>query len=130
MGAISSPTRFSLVRISVRDLVADGNSLVRNCGVGVGGRNLILIHESRRECRDELASLSEDLGPFLVLMVALPPSSQNREGGGLYETVLADIPQILHAQCDMQGSDRDGPGASSDGQQRHGSKQLCLQASS
>ena len=37
MGAIFAPTRFSLVRISIRDLVADGKSLVRNSGVGVGG---------------------------------------------------------------------------------------------
>ena len=39
VGAISAPTRFSLVRISVRDLVADGKSLVRNSGVGGGGQN-------------------------------------------------------------------------------------------
>ena len=43
MGAVFAPTRFSLVRISVRDLVADGKSLVRNSGVGGGGENLILI---------------------------------------------------------------------------------------
>ena len=43
MGAVVAPTRFSLVRISVRDLVADGKSLVRNSGVGGGGCNLILI---------------------------------------------------------------------------------------
>ena len=36
MGAIFAPTRFSLVRISIRDLVADGKSLVRNSGVGMG----------------------------------------------------------------------------------------------
>ena len=34
VGAISEPTRFSLVRISIRDPVADGKSLVRNSGVG------------------------------------------------------------------------------------------------
>ena len=38
-----APTRFSLVRISIRDLVADEKSLVRNSGVGGGGENLILI---------------------------------------------------------------------------------------
>ena len=43
MGAIFAPTRFSLVRISIRDLVADGRSLVRNSGVGGGGDNRILI---------------------------------------------------------------------------------------
>ena len=36
MGAIFAPTRFSLVRISIRDVVADGKSLLRNSGVGVG----------------------------------------------------------------------------------------------
>ena len=39
VGAVSAPTRFSLVRISIRDLVADGKSLVRNSGVGGGGQN-------------------------------------------------------------------------------------------
>ena len=43
MGAVFAPTRFSLVSISVRDLVADGKFLVRNSGVGGGGENLILI---------------------------------------------------------------------------------------
>ena len=42
MGAVFASTRFSLVRISIRDLVADGKSLVRNSGVGGGGQNLIL----------------------------------------------------------------------------------------
>ena len=42
MGAAFGPTRFSLVRISIRDLVADGKSLLRNSGVGGGGENLIL----------------------------------------------------------------------------------------
>ena len=42
VGAIFAPTRFSLVRISIRDLVADGKSLVRNSGVGGGGQNRIL----------------------------------------------------------------------------------------
>ena len=41
VGANFAPTRLSLVRISVRDLVADGKSLVRNCGVGGGGQNRI-----------------------------------------------------------------------------------------
>ena len=43
VGAIFAPTRFSLVRISIRDLVADGKSLVRNSGVGDGGEILILM---------------------------------------------------------------------------------------
>ena len=43
VGALFAPARFSLVRISVRDLVADGKSLVRNSGVGGGGPNRILI---------------------------------------------------------------------------------------
>ena len=43
VGAIFAPPRFSLVRISIRDLVADGKSLVRNSGVGGGGDNRILI---------------------------------------------------------------------------------------
>ena len=43
MGAVFDPTRFSLVRISIRDLVADGKSLLRNSGVGGGGANLILM---------------------------------------------------------------------------------------
>ena len=46
MGAIFVPTRFSLVRISVRDLVADGKSLLRNSGVGGGGEILILNLEN------------------------------------------------------------------------------------
>ena len=45
MGAVFAPTRFSLVRISARDLVADGKSLVRNSGVGGVGENLILSNE-------------------------------------------------------------------------------------
>ena len=45
VGAISAPTRFSLVRISVRDLVADGKSLVRNSGVGGGGQTQILMKQ-------------------------------------------------------------------------------------
>ena len=42
VGAVFASTRFSLVRISIRDLVADEKSLVRNSGVGGGGENLIL----------------------------------------------------------------------------------------
>ena len=42
VGAVFASTRFSLVRISIRDLVADGKSLVRNSGVGGGGQILIL----------------------------------------------------------------------------------------
>ena len=42
MGAVFAPTRFSSVRISIRDLVADGKSLVRNSGVGGGGQTFIL----------------------------------------------------------------------------------------
>ena len=37
-----APTRLSLVGISIRNLVADGNSLVRNSGVGGGGQNRFL----------------------------------------------------------------------------------------
>ena len=44
VGAVFAPTRFSLVRISIRDLVADRKSLVRSSGVGGGGENLILKH--------------------------------------------------------------------------------------
>ena len=36
------PTKFSLARISMRDLVAEAMSLVRNSGLGVGVKNLIL----------------------------------------------------------------------------------------
>ena len=42
VGAAFAPTRFSLVRISIPDLVADGKSLVRNSGVGGGGQIRIL----------------------------------------------------------------------------------------
>ena len=38
MGAVFAPTRFSSVRISIRDLVADGKSLVSNSGVRGGGQ--------------------------------------------------------------------------------------------
>ena len=43
MEAVFAPTRFSLVRISVRDLVSNGKSSGRNSGVGGGGQTLILI---------------------------------------------------------------------------------------
>ena len=43
VGAIFAPTGFSSVRISIRDLVADGRSLLRNSGIGGGGQNLTLI---------------------------------------------------------------------------------------
>ena len=36
--------KFSIVRICIRDLVADGKSLVRNSGVGGGVQNLILVY--------------------------------------------------------------------------------------
>ena len=52
MGAVFASTRFSLVRISIRDLVADGKSLVRNSGVGGGGQNLILINAPRKRGRN------------------------------------------------------------------------------
>ena len=39
----------ALVRISIRDLVADGKSLVRNSGVVGGGENLILIKMAREK---------------------------------------------------------------------------------
>ena len=42
VGAVFALTRFSLVRISIRDLVGGGKTLVRNSGVGGGGENLIL----------------------------------------------------------------------------------------
>ena len=45
-GAVFVPTRLSLVRISIRDQVADGNSLVRNSGVGGGGQNLIALSQT------------------------------------------------------------------------------------
>ena len=41
-GAVFAPNRFSLVRISIRDLVADRKSLLRKSGVGGGGQILIL----------------------------------------------------------------------------------------
>ena len=44
VGADFAPTTFSLARVAIRDLVADGKSLVRNSGVGVGGQNLILTN--------------------------------------------------------------------------------------
>ena len=51
MGAIFAPTRFSLVRISIRDLVADGKSLVRKSGVGGGGDNRILSRCTEKNAR-------------------------------------------------------------------------------
>ena len=53
MGAVFAPTRFSLVRISVRDLVADGKSLLRNSGVGGGGENLVLTTGKGKERNDD-----------------------------------------------------------------------------
>ena len=46
MGAVLAPARFSSVRTSIRDLVADGKSLVRNSVVGGGGQNLILTYDN------------------------------------------------------------------------------------
>ena len=44
MGAVFAPTRFSVVRISIRDLVADRNPyLERKSGVGGGGQDWIVI---------------------------------------------------------------------------------------
>ena len=48
VGAVLAPTRFSLVRGSIRHLAADGKSLVRNPGVGGGGKNLILIMATKK----------------------------------------------------------------------------------
>ena len=42
VGAVCAPTRFSLVRISVRNLARDGKSLLRSSGVGGGGEDLNL----------------------------------------------------------------------------------------
>ena len=70
MGAIFVPTRFSLVRISVRDLVADGKSLLRNSGVGGGGENLIL----RKAKFSKFGGGGGDGGPELAVVQAF----QNR----------------------------------------------------
>ena len=61
MGAVFALTRFSLVRISIRDLVADGKSLVRNSGVGGGGENLILT-QGDKERKIKAASLLHLVG--------------------------------------------------------------------
>ena len=58
MGAVFAPTRFSLVRLSIPDLVADGKSLVRNSGVGGGGQNRILIEVNRNLQRILLSILA------------------------------------------------------------------------
>ena len=71
MGAIFAPTRFSLVRISIRDLVADGKSLVRNSGVGGGGDNRVLRFLLALESR-KLRSLRKILAPIKIKS-ALPP---------------------------------------------------------
>ena len=63
MGAIFASTRFSLVRIFVRDLVADGKSSVRSSGVGGGGLNRILISEGSRYDFVLLSSMSLLSGP-------------------------------------------------------------------
>ena len=47
VGAVFAPTRFSLVRIPIRDLAAVGKSLPRNSGVGGGGQNQILTKVSK-----------------------------------------------------------------------------------
>ena len=51
MGAIVAPTRFSLVRISIRDLAADGKSLLRKSGVGGGGQTLKTLTSLNKEVR-------------------------------------------------------------------------------
>ena len=50
VGAVLAPTRFSLVRNSPQDLVADGKALVRKSGVEGGGQDLILISRFLRRC--------------------------------------------------------------------------------
>ena len=55
VGAVFASTRFSLVRISIRDQVADGKSLVRSSGVGGGGQNRILIPVGKKLLRFCLA---------------------------------------------------------------------------
>ena len=65
MGAVFAPTRFSLVRISVRDLVADRKSLLRNSGVGGGGENLILISAQKR-VRADFREGDEDSNFFFI----------------------------------------------------------------
>ena len=54
--AVFASTWFSLVRISIRDLVADGKSLVRNSGVAGGGQNLIIILPTPPHLRTSLSS--------------------------------------------------------------------------
>ena len=62
MGAVFAPTRFSLVRISIRDLVADGISLVRSSGVGGGGENWLLKLGTRQEERLSLSLWPQGIG--------------------------------------------------------------------
>ena len=61
-GAVFALTRFSLVRISLRDQVADGNSLVRNSGVGGGGRNLTLkLWANTQSCAAQPLSITNTI---------------------------------------------------------------------
>ena len=75
VGAVFAPTRFSLVRISIRDLVADGKSLPRNSGGGGGGGNLILM-KRKRPMRFTKRSVS---GCDLRLRAAIQMLLQGRE---------------------------------------------------
>ena len=76
------PTRFSLVRISIRDLVADRKSLVRNSGVGGGGQNLILTEAN-------LFRFSAESGQIDNLDLRIVPPSAIAPGP---ETILLTDP--------------------------------------
>ena len=54
MGAVLAPTRFSLARISIRDLVADGKSLVRKSGVLGGGVKSLILRAPRTPSNFEI----------------------------------------------------------------------------
>ena len=62
VGAVFALTGFRLGRISIRDLVADGKSLVRNSGLGVGVKiTLILTHRPRFQPKVERDCVMCDL---------------------------------------------------------------------
>ena len=69
MGAVFAPTRFSLVRISIRDLVAAGKSLLWNSGVGGGGGNLIL--RKKHININKFAGLSRDWAGAKILFMCV-----------------------------------------------------------
>ena len=110
MGVVFAPARFSLVRTSIRDLVADGKSLVRNSGVGGGGGgskfdphrlSLILFFflmwgVGLPKLSSLLLAIEDALNYSVLRAQGLQGKSPHcRSGGAMYKLLL---PKQLHAE--------------------------------